>query len=175
MIQTLPSKARGASSHQICVLLASAKRGHIMLHTYRVFRKNCFFSSQSTPSTPRWPWDRLLKMCRESSDLGWPPITNHHAYFDSRVHVYAAFVNQSRVCLGWRTIQNKKHFSWCCWNIFYSLQTLTFYHRPLQNWPIRVTTCVPKHTCDTRAVHLWKRNFCVLETSVIIIGQVSEA
>ena len=34
--------------------------------------------------------------------------------------------------------------SWYCWNIFYFLQTLTFNHKTLQNWPKKGKTCVPQ-------------------------------
>ena len=54
--------------------------------------------------------------------------------------------------------------SWYCWNIFYSLQTLTFTKNQLQNWPMRGTRCKSGHAhtrVTQKQYHTCKRNFRV--------------
>ena len=56
--------------------------------------------------------------------------------------------------------------SWYCWNIFYFLQTLTFNHKTLQNWPKKGKTCVPQqaHLYVKRKHYLgWKATFVYLK------------
>ena len=53
------------------------------------------------------------------------------------------------------------------------LQTLTFYHKWLQNWPIRGTTCVPEnaHTClKQQKYHIWKSNFHAFECWIVVVA-----